>query len=237
VAWQVRYKNVAKNINLITVQLSTFKAAIVLLSSCLERRVTALVHQDDLVVELSASLDACSSIVAAVQDQVGRIGTKSVNKSMLDFRSRVKYLWDEKSVNDCVRMLEVQVQALSFLIQVLQLSSVSAQRSLLSSAERRSILDRARDDASSINPRHESTTLSSQRTPDGDSIVGPFAFDEQIFNTTACRSAFFSLMRRELTTEPAPAADFVGEQHSRSDPFADPQTLHRSSVTTSSYLR
>ncbi|KAK3075559.1 hypothetical protein LTR53_000997 [Teratosphaeriaceae sp. CCFEE 6253] len=223
----LRYKNVAKNVNLITVQLSTFKAAIVLLSSCLERRVTTLVHRADLVVELGASLAACSSIISAVQEQVAGVSAKSGSTSVLDFMTRIKHMWDEKSVNDCVRMLEVQVQALSFLIQVLQLNSADAQRSLLSSSERRSVLDRARDDASSVSPRFESSTMRSQRTADGDSIVGPFAFDEQILNTAAYRSAFFSLMRRELSNEPPAIEARVEDTLPARDPFADPRTARQ----------
>ncbi|KAK3116634.1 hypothetical protein LTR53_002809 [Teratosphaeriaceae sp. CCFEE 6253] len=223
----LRYKNVAKNVNLIAVQLSTVKAAIVLLSSCLERRVTNLVHQADLVVELGASLAACSSIISAVQEQVAGVSTKSGSTSVLDFMTRVKHMWDEKSVNDCVRMLEVQVQALSFLIQVLQLNSADAQRSLLSSSKRRSVLDPARDDASSVSPRSELSTMRSQRTTDGDSIVGPFAFDEQILNTAAYRSAFFSLMRRELSNEPPAIEARVEDTLPARDSFADPRTARQ----------
>ena len=143
----VRFKNVAKNVNLITVQLSTFKAAIVLLSSCLERRVTVLVDQEDLIVELRSSLDACTAIISCVQEQVAKVAAKSGSTGNFSFMTKTKHLWNESSVSDCVRMLEVQVQALSFLIQVLQLKSASDQRSLLRSPQSRSVPGKARDDA------------------------------------------------------------------------------------------
>ena len=218
----VRFRNVAKNVNLITVQLSTFKAAIVLLSSCLERRVTELVQQDDLIIELRSSLDACSAIISCVQEQVTKVAARSGSTGSFSFMTKAKHLWNESSVSDCVRMLEVQVQALSFLIQVLQLKSVSDQRSLLHSPQSRSVLGRARDDASSVNPGFEAATITSQRTADGESIVGPFAFDEDVLNSNAYRSAFFSLMRRELSNQPEPAAAAPEPSQSRpQDPFAD----------------
>ena len=73
-----------------------------------------------------------------------------------------------------------------------------------------------------MNPGFEAATITSQRTADGESIVGPFAFDEDVLNSNAYRSAFFSLMRRELSNQPEPAAAAPEPSRSRpQDPFAD----------------
>ena len=69
-------------------------------------------------MDLQQSLDACNALVEMVDLYVSRVGKGS---GPFSFRSRVRFLWDEPEIKEAREILQLQIQALMFQFQIIQL--------------------------------------------------------------------------------------------------------------------
>jgi outer membrane murein-binding lipoprotein Lpp len=115
---RAKYKHVEEVIDTLCVQVSTLRAAVTGLSIWMERKPLSAAQETNLRRELRQSLDACGTLISALQRHVSRVKGGS---DTLSARGKLRHILGEDDLKEFNRMLSLQVQALSFLVQVIQL--------------------------------------------------------------------------------------------------------------------
>ena len=115
---RAKYKQTDEVIDTLCVQVSTLRSAVYGLSSWMERRPLSAAKEKGLRLELRQSLDACGNLISALQRHLTRVKGQSENISA---RGKLRHILGEEELKEYNRMLSLQVQALSFLVQVIQL--------------------------------------------------------------------------------------------------------------------
>lgn len=115
---RAKFKQVDRVAGLLCVQVSTLRTAIYGLSSWLERKPVSAACDSRLRNEFQQSLDACASLIMMLQAHVSHVRDSD---GVITTRGKIRHILDESELKEYDRMLGVQVQALGFLVQVIQL--------------------------------------------------------------------------------------------------------------------
>jgi hypothetical protein len=83
--------------------------------SLLEKWVRNGGGDEELVIQLESSIKTCSVVVAGVHTE---IKSTAETAGMMD---KLKYLWNENTIKEIERKLDSQINALSFLLNTVQL--------------------------------------------------------------------------------------------------------------------
>jgi len=75
-------------------------------------------EEEDLLSTLRDVLEACDPLIILIQEQVSKV---RCGKRTLGIRAKTSYLWNEQLVSHYGQLLQGQVQALSALLQCMQM--------------------------------------------------------------------------------------------------------------------
>jgi len=112
-----KYKNSDRTISFFIIHLTTLRSASNRLSDWIERSSLTTLSVGE-KVDLQQSVDACNALVEMIDLYVSRVGKGS---GPFSFGSRVRFLWDEAEIREAREILQLQVQALMFQFQIIQL--------------------------------------------------------------------------------------------------------------------
>ncbi|KAM7203601.1 hypothetical protein V8F20_003896 [Naviculisporaceae sp. PSN 640] len=192
-----KFTEVAVEIAHLLSQVSTVQSSVQLIQKWLDLVPPALHSNVDLRVTIEQALDDCIVIISALERHVARI---AYTGGAVPVRGKIRHVFSEEELAANQRALGYQVQALTLLLQAIQMTSVVEQQQLLAKEEARAVLKRARDDASSyvdLSGEQLSVlqgTIASDATANLDAT---FDFDDLALDSFAYRSAFRSFMRKE----------------------------------------
>lgn len=114
---QSRYGAADLKVSLLIGQLSTVKAALKQIAKLLEDGNGAL-RDPELIDDFSMSLKCVEDVVVILDDKISLVQRNAANE--LTIRSKVGFIWDEKTMDDYLSMLNNQIQALDLLLTALQ---------------------------------------------------------------------------------------------------------------------
>lgn len=111
-----KFKDAEHSIQLLIVQVSSIGTASTHISSWLEATLEthAKGANEDLLMQLGTSLDACDSLMKPIHAYVEKVSGGAKRKT--SWKVKMRHSWDEGLVKDYRSMLQVQVQALSLLL-------------------------------------------------------------------------------------------------------------------------
>ena len=112
-----KYKNSDRTISFFIIHLTTLRSASNRLSDWIEQSSLTTLSVGE-KVDLQQSVDACNALVEMIDLYVSRVGKGS---GPFSFGSRVRFLWDEAEIREAREILQLQVQALMFQFQIIQL--------------------------------------------------------------------------------------------------------------------
>jgi hypothetical protein len=114
---RTRFKNVEHAITIVSAQVAAISASTSRLSYWLESSSSS--HEYGRIVsEFTPVLESCDALLALVQEHVTNV--KGTSDSLI-FRSRLKHMWNESTLQRYREDLGSQVQALSLMIQCIRL--------------------------------------------------------------------------------------------------------------------
>ncbi|KAF2096210.1 hypothetical protein NA57DRAFT_59267 [Rhizodiscina lignyota] len=169
-----RYKAVPRNVQLFTTQVSALRSATSSLAVWLKktevdddkRKKSEDAAHQQLKRDLHDLLEGCDLLIAVIAEHI-----KNVRKDTegVGFAVKTRYVWGEKELEDHRKALGYQCDALMFILKCLELSDKTATPPAINSTETRQLIALAKDSASSILSRDDS----SQRSNEGQ---GPIEF-------------------------------------------------------------
>lgn len=116
---QVKYNTADLKVGLLIGQLSTIKAALNQIAGLFENDIRVL-RDTGLIHDLSTSLGCVEAVVVVLDDKISLVQRNAANE--LTIRSKVNFLWDEKTMDDYLNLLNNQIQALGLLLTAFQWS-------------------------------------------------------------------------------------------------------------------
>lgn len=114
---QVKYNTADLKVGLLIGQLSTVKAALNQIAGLFENDVRVL-RDPGLIHDLSTSLGCVEAVVLVLDDKISLVQRNAAND--LTIRSKVNFMWDEKTMDDYLNLLNNQIQALGLLLTAFQ---------------------------------------------------------------------------------------------------------------------
>ncbi|KAJ0120087.1 hypothetical protein J7T55_000940 [Diaporthe amygdali] len=198
---QSRYHAADLKVNLLIVQLSTVRAALKQMARLMESDVGAP-KDPELVEDISTCLGCVEAVVMILDDKVSLIEWNKANE--LTTRSKVNFIWDEKTMDDYSNMLNNQIHALNLLLTAFQ-------------CESRQVFERIKDETSSLLWLRDAESIQTYRsagTQDLGTVNATFAFDSEIFNSRVYQVATRSNMIRALLTDKRDVPDEVASRAS-----------------------
>lgn len=114
---QLKYNTADLKIGLLIGQLSTVKAALNQIAHLFENDFGAL-RDPDLIDDFSTSLGCVEAVVILLDDRISLVQRNAADE--LTIRSKVNFMWDEKTMDDYLNLLSNQIQALGLLLTALQ---------------------------------------------------------------------------------------------------------------------
>lgn len=114
---QVKYNTADLKVGLLIGQLSTIKAALNQIAGLFENDVRVL-RDPGLIHDLSTSLGCVEAVVVVLDDKISLVQRNAAND--LTIRSKVNFMWDEKTMDDYLNLLNNQIQALGLLLTAFQ---------------------------------------------------------------------------------------------------------------------
>ncbi|KAI9661013.1 MAG: hypothetical protein M1821_009340 [Bathelium mastoideum] len=192
---QNKLNHADRNIQMVTSQLISVKSAVNHIKTWLDQRPTGNPQMDSLDSDLGMSLEACRMLLDMISGHLGNLDSEPVT---LAWKERLKYIWNEEEVQMYRNMLQDQIQALSLLLQVAQLP-VTKQDTLLQSTESRKVIQRVRDDSSSLLLKRDTDSFRSDRHNPPDDLSrldASFTFDQDIFRSHVYQSAMLSAIEQ-----------------------------------------
>ena len=115
---QARYKRANLTLSLLIGQLSTLKAALNQISEWIAERLHAIPAHQQLIIDLTTSLECCKVLILMINDRIGIPERKE--DSTLNRLGKVQFLWEEQGLNDYLSHLNNQINALNLLLTALQ---------------------------------------------------------------------------------------------------------------------
>lgn len=182
-----RFQEADTTIGLLITELVTIQAALVRIDGWAKYTFTPTSPiQGDLRSAFEVSLDGCGLAMNILAAEV-----ESLANDRSDFSTRARTLLNETNMRIHQQRLHAQVGALQLLIQAVQVPSLPGQAALLREPKNRQIIERIRDDTSSLRTIAQSTHVGPEsiitRT---NSTVGStvFPFDLEIMNSVPYRN-------------------------------------------------
>ena len=199
---QAKYRNADLSVFLLIGQLSTLKAALGQISEWIKIEDPAVQSEHLLLVEdLEVALNGCQVLITILDDRVDQLANKEDSDS-LNFQGKIIFLWEEQELNVYVTHLNNQVNALNLLISAIRCRSSSQERTLLQSLESRQVIQRLKDDTSSLLWLKDSESILSRKTistTNSKLLDTVFDFDGEVFNSKAYQEALRSNMKHVLS--------------------------------------
>ncbi|MCJ1434227.1 guanine nucleotide-binding protein subunit alpha [Xylographa pallens] len=239
---QAKYRNADLSVFLLIGQLSTLKAALGQISEWIKvEGITAQSEHLQLVADLQVALKGCQVLISILDDRVEQLANKEGSDS-LKVQGKIVFLWEEQELNVYVTHLNNQVNALTLLLSAIQCRSMSRERTLLQSLECRHIIQRLRDDTSSLLWLRDSESILSKRTVSTSNsklLETVFDFDGEVFNSKVYQVALRSNMKQVLSHKPSgrsKTSDVVSPTTDDNSPFenddadSDTETIKAKSV-------
>lgn len=116
---QSRFNAADLRVSLLIGQLSTVKAALNQIAKLLEGPHGALLDSE-LISDFSSSIGCVQAVVVVLDDKISLVQRNSANE--LTIRSKAHFIWDEKTMDDYLNLLNNQIHALGLLLTALQWS-------------------------------------------------------------------------------------------------------------------
>ena len=116
---QRKFKEAANTLQLLSSQLHGIESAVKHIALWLDRSPLDSVWSPELRDDLSQSIEACGTTLQNLKDHTFRLNNESGTALLLE---RMKYVWKADELHEYQELLRDHVQALSFLLQVAQLS-------------------------------------------------------------------------------------------------------------------
>lgn len=114
---QSRYGAADIKVSLLIGQLSTVKAALKQIAKLLEDGNGAL-RDPELIDDFSTSLECVEAVVVVLDDKISLVQRNAANA--LTIRSKISFMWDEKTMDDYLNLLNNQIHAIGLLLTALQ---------------------------------------------------------------------------------------------------------------------
>lgn len=245
---QAKYRNADLSVFLLIGQLSTLKAALGQISEWIKMEgLTAQSEHLQLVEDLKVALNSCQILISTLDDRVDQLANKEGSDN-LKVQGKVVFLWEEQELNVYVTHLNNQVNALNLLLSAIHCRFLSQEWSLLRSRESRHIIQRLRDDSSSLLWLRDSESIFSRKTvstSNSKKLETVFDFDGEVFNSRVYQEALRSNMKQVLShkapaqsnphdlTTPITNDTFLLEDDGTS---ADTETIKAKSVTDAALI-
>ena len=196
---QTRYKITHLRFWSVVGQLSTLKAALSQISEMIKSGPFARPHHQQLEADLKVSLDNCGALISVLDDQLQP--SKGEETASLGTRRKIRFLWEEDSMNEFLDLLNNQINAIYILLTAIQCRSLYEQRNLLQSDENRKAVALVKDDTSSLlwlRDAESHASLRSISTRNSVMLDTVFDFDHEIFNSKVYNMAARSNMKRAV---------------------------------------
>ncbi|KAE8135693.1 hypothetical protein BDV38DRAFT_284576 [Aspergillus pseudotamarii] len=205
---QQKVNNSGLHLQTVRTQISAVNAAVTHIQSWLNTCTGNPCMVEGLIEDLQLSLDGCKSLLEIFSEQATQVMKEHNTQGWID---KIKLVWTETDLSQYRDMLRDQVQALSLLLQVVQLPTQSEQTSALAVPETQKIIGRARDDSTSIVLLRDTDTCrtigNQQDNDDGDRMSISFDFDSEVFQSRAYKMTLASYIRHKMLEDRAAAKD------------------------------
>lgn len=114
---QSRYNAADLKVSLLIGQLSTVKAALNQIAKLLEGN-HEILRDPELIGDFSTSLGCVEAVVVVLDERISHVQRDAAN--VLTIRSKINFMWDEKTMDDYLNLLNNQIHALGLLLTALQ---------------------------------------------------------------------------------------------------------------------
>ncbi|MCJ1314931.1 hypothetical protein MMC15_000245 [Xylographa vitiligo] len=198
---QAKHSNADLSVFLLIGQLSTLKAALGLISVWIKTAGLAAKSEHlQLVEDLRVALNGCEVLILILDDRVDQLANKEGSEG-LKVQGKIVFLWEEQELGVYVNHLNNQVNALNLLLSAIRCRSLSQERTLLQSLESRHVIQRLRDDTSSVLLLQDSELHFSGKTVSTSNsklFETVFDFDGEVLNSKVYQMALRSNMKQAL---------------------------------------
>ncbi|KAE8316244.1 hypothetical protein BDV41DRAFT_573911 [Aspergillus transmontanensis] len=205
---QQKVNNSGLHLQTVRTQISAVNAAVTHIHSWLNTCSGNPCTVEGLIEDLQLSLDGCKSLLEIFSEQATQVMKEQNTQGWIE---KIKLVWNETDLTQYRDMLRDQVQALSLLLQVVQLPTQSEQTSALAVPETQKIIQRARDDSTSLVLLRDTDTCrtigNKQDNDDGERLSMSFDFDSEVFQSRAYQVALAPYIRYKLLEDRAAAKD------------------------------
>ncbi|KAE8341040.1 hypothetical protein BDV24DRAFT_132810 [Aspergillus arachidicola] len=212
---QQKVNNSGLHLQTVRTQISAVNAAVTHIQSWLNTCSGNPCTVGGLIEDLQLSLDGCKSLLEIFSEQATQVIKEHDTQGWID---KIKLVWNETDLTQYRDMLRDQVQALSLLLQVVQLPTQSEQTSALAVTETQKIIQRARDDSTSLVLLRDTDTCrtigSKQDKDDGERLSMSFDFDSEVFQSRAYQVALAPYIRYKLLEDRAASKDKTADNAS-----------------------
>ncbi|KAE8328729.1 hypothetical protein BDV39DRAFT_203637 [Aspergillus sergii] len=212
---QQKVNNSGLHLQTVRTQISAVNAAVTHIQSWLNTCSGNPCMVEGLIEDLQLSLDGCKSLLEIFSEQATQVMKEHNTQGWID---KLKLVWNETDLTQYRDMLRDQVQALSLLLQVVQLPTQSEQTSALAVPETQKIIERARDDSTSLVLLRDTDTCrtigNKQDNDDGERLSMSFDFDSEVFQSRAYQAALAPYIRYKLLEDRAAAKDKTADNAS-----------------------
>ncbi|KAL8847613.1 MAG: hypothetical protein Q9221_007343 [Calogaya cf. arnoldii] len=199
---QAKYSNADLSVNSLLTQLSSLKAALGQIAEWikfegLKARFDRLQLGEDLVV----ALNGCQLLISILEERLDQLAHRK-GSDKLRVKGKIAFLWEEHELNLYLTHLSNQVIALNLLLSAIQCRSLSEERTLLQSSEIRDVIQRLRDDTSSLLWLRDSESILSRKTVstcNSDLLETVFDFDREVLNSRAYHAATRFNMKQAIS--------------------------------------
>ena len=115
---QTKYKRADLTVSLLIGQLSTLRAALNQISEWITSNLAALHLNEQLVSDLTISINGCEFLVLALEDRIDSFDRNA--DRTLNSLGKAQLLWEENGTNDFLNHLNNQINALNLFLTALQ---------------------------------------------------------------------------------------------------------------------
>lgn len=114
---QSRYNAADLKVNLLIGQLSTVKASLNQMAKLLEGEHDIL-RDPELIGDFSTSLGCVEAVVVVLDEKISLVQRDTAD--VMTIRIKINFMWDEKTMDDYLNLLNNQIHALGILLTALQ---------------------------------------------------------------------------------------------------------------------
>ncbi|KAF2810536.1 uncharacterized protein BDZ99DRAFT_443396, partial [Mytilinidion resinicola] len=175
-------------------QLTALRAALREIQTWIDSKTGEPHHQ--LVMDLDLSMACCKMLVAKIDKSISELQVTAAHN--LDFGSKIKVVFGNKTMDSLQKMVERQTNALTLLLSACNCNTSREQKALLAKPTTRKMFKQVRDDSSSLYVLCDSSSLYSRCTDNLSKISMIFQFDRELFLSRPYSRAIRSSVRDSL---------------------------------------